>query len=115
MIAFIASVKFSVPVSELKEFAVQTVISSFVAARAGADLSAFEAREITVRGRAEAMAVHLITLRAICPRPRRLRHAAPPWWPRPRQGSGIAQRKRGRAGLARPLNRWGYVRIGELA
>ena len=67
MIAFIASVKFSVPVSELKEFAVQTVISSFVAARAGADLSAFEAREITVRGRAEAMAVHLITLRAICP------------------------------------------------
>ncbi|MBT3372116.1 MAG: adenylate/guanylate cyclase domain-containing protein [Rhodospirillaceae bacterium] len=43
-----------------KEFAVQAVISDFVAARAGADLSAFEVREVTVRGRAEAMAVHLI-------------------------------------------------------
>ena len=67
MNASIASVEFSVPVSELKEFAVQALNSSFVAARAGADLSAFEAREITVRGRAEAMAEHLITLRAICP------------------------------------------------
>ena len=43
-----------------KEFTVQAVISSFVAERAGADLSAFEVRQITVRGRAETMAVHLV-------------------------------------------------------
>ena len=43
-----------------KEFTVQAVISSYVAEQAGADLSAFEIRQVTVRGRVEAMDVHLI-------------------------------------------------------
>jgi len=43
-----------------KDFTVQAVISSRVSESAGADLSAFEVREVTVRGRAETMAVHLI-------------------------------------------------------
>ncbi len=43
-----------------KEFAVQAVVSSFVADRAGADLNAFEVRQVTVRGRAGTMAVHLV-------------------------------------------------------
>ena len=43
-----------------KKFSVQAVISAFVAERAGADLSAFEVRQVTVRGRAETMAVHLV-------------------------------------------------------
>lgn len=43
-----------------KEFAVQAVISSFVAERAGADLAAFEVRQVTVRGRAGTMAVYLV-------------------------------------------------------
>lgn len=43
-----------------KEFTVQAVISSHVAERAGADFTAFEVREVSVRGRAEAMAVYLV-------------------------------------------------------
>ena len=43
-----------------KEFKVQAVISSLVAEHADADLGAFEVREVSVRGRAEAMAVHLV-------------------------------------------------------
>ncbi|MDP7549331.1 MAG: adenylate/guanylate cyclase domain-containing protein, partial [Alphaproteobacteria bacterium] len=46
--------------SMTKEFSVQAVISAFVAGRAGTDLSAFEVRQVTVRGRAETMAVHLV-------------------------------------------------------
>ena len=43
-----------------KEFTVQAVISSFTAEHAGVDLSAFEVRQVTIRGRAETMAVYLI-------------------------------------------------------
>ncbi len=43
-----------------KEFTMQAVISAQVGERAGADLSAFEIRQVTVRGRSEPMAVHLI-------------------------------------------------------
>jgi len=43
-----------------KEFTMQAVISAQGGERAGADLSAFEIRQVTVRGRSEPMAVHLI-------------------------------------------------------
>jgi adenylate cyclase len=43
-----------------KEFTMQAVISAKVAEYAGADLSAFEIRQVTVRGRTETMSVHLI-------------------------------------------------------
>ena len=43
-----------------KEFTMQAVISARVGERAGADLSAFKIRQVTVRGRSEPMAVHLI-------------------------------------------------------
>ncbi len=43
-----------------KEFSVQAVISALVAERAGADLSAFEIRQVAIRGRTGAMDVHLV-------------------------------------------------------
>ena len=69
-----------------KEFSVQAVISAYVAEHAGADLSAFEVRQVTVRGRAETMAVHLVpdarnlpgaAASAQAPRRRRVRVKAP--------------------------------------
>jgi adenylate cyclase len=63
-----------------KEFMVQAVISSFVAERAGADFTVFEMREVSVRGRAEVMAVYLVPnvrdlpgADASTPKPRRRR------------------------------------------
>ena len=43
-----------------KEFTVQAIVSQQVAAKAGADLSKYDVRQVTVRGRAEAMDVFLI-------------------------------------------------------
>jgi adenylate cyclase len=43
-----------------KEHAVQVIVSDAVARAAGADLSAFPATEVTVRGRREAMSVYLV-------------------------------------------------------
>lgn len=43
-----------------KEFSTQAVISALVAERAGADLSAFETRQVAIRGRTGTMEVHLV-------------------------------------------------------
>ncbi len=58
-----------------KEFGCQLVVSRRLAERAGADLTAFPARQIEIRGRAEPLDVHLVedasTLPEPAPRPAR--------------------------------------------
>jgi len=59
-----------------KEFTVQAIVSDYVAECAAADLGAFEAREVTVRGRAETMKVYLVPDARSLPH-REVRAAAP--------------------------------------
>ena len=72
-----------------KEFAVQAIVSDYVGACAGADLTAYETREVTVRGRAETMKVYLIPDARTLPRPE-ARAATP------------RQRRRGRVRVKAP-------------
>jgi adenylate cyclase len=44
-----------------KDFTVQLVVSTEVAAAAGADLSAYPIEEVVIRGREETLPVHLVT------------------------------------------------------